>query len=31
MPGKVESELKFTFAPEALLSVKAALDNETDG
>ncbi len=31
MAGKVESELKFTFAPEALPRVRAALDKETDG
>ncbi len=31
MAGKVESELKFTFAPEALPRVRAVLDKETDG
>ncbi len=30
MPGKVESELKFTFPPEALARIKAALGKETD-
>jgi len=31
MPGKVESELKFTFPPEGLARVRAALGKVTDG